>query len=89
MPALELEHMSVEVPKLPAWLRVILPTLREQEIPGPVPDETEADNVTVPVKPETLETVIEVLPELPDTNVEDGELDDMLKSPTFRVMIVK
>jgi hypothetical protein len=36
-----------------------------------------------------LETVIEVLPELPDTRVEDGELDDMLKSPMFRVIIVR
>jgi hypothetical protein len=79
----------VEVPKPPAWFRVTLPTLREQEIAGPVPDVTEADKVTVPVKLWTLETVIDVLPELPETRVDDGELDEMLKSPTFTVMIVR
>ena len=89
MPALELEHDSVVVPKPPAWLRVILPRLREQEMPDPVPEEREADNVTVPVKLDTLETVIRVLPELPDTRVEDGELEEMLKSPTLRVTIVR
>ncbi len=79
MPTLELEHNSVEVPKPPAWLRVILPRLREQEMPGPVPEDTEADSVTVPVKLDTLETVIRVLAELPDTSVEEGEFEEMPK----------
>ena len=58
-------------------------------MPGPVPEDTEADSVTVPVKLERLETVIKVLPELPETRVEDGELEEMLKSPTLRVTIVR
>lgn len=70
-----------------ACVRVTLPTLREHEIPEPVPEETDADSVTVPVKLDELDTVITVLPELPETIVDDGELDEIPKSPTLRVRI--
>lgn len=89
MPALGLEQDSVEVARLPVWVRVTLPTLREQEIPEPVPEETEADRATVPVKPDELETVITVLPELPAMRVDDGELEAMPKSPTLSVRITR
>jgi hypothetical protein len=85
LPALVLKQDIVEVAEAPGELRFRLPVPREQEMPVPVEEETDADNVIVPVKPDRLETVITVLPELPETIVEEGELEEIAKSPTLSV----
>jgi hypothetical protein len=41
----------------------------------------------VPAKLDELETEITVFPEPPETRVDDGELDEIPKSPILRVRI--
>ena len=54
-----------------------------------MPVGTELDKVMLPVKPERLEMVITSVPELPDTMLVDGELEEIVKSPTLRVTMIK
>lgn len=81
--------MRLELTELPDCVIETVPVLREQEIPVPEPPDIEVESVTVPVKPERLDTTTVREPELPETSVVDELEEVMPKSPTLNATMIR